>query len=316
MTAPINNTFYADPQGLAALHRDAKAQDPSALKAAAKQFESLFTQMLMKSMREATKSTTGDSMFGGSEQTDFYQGMFDDQMAMHLSQGRGLGLADMLVQQLTQSGMKKGDALKLSLEGSGLTGDDAGIPLTPASKTNAAPTTGANADTTASNGNGAPVAIATSKEDFIRTMWPYAKQAADEIGVDPHALLAQAALETGWGKSVPCNTAGDCSYNLFGIKAGSQWTGATVSSPTLEFESGVAVRKVERFRSYDSAEQSFKDYAGLIRNNSRYQDAVGTGNDVAAFAAAMQDGGYATDPQYANKLVAVASQVKGVINER
>jgi flagellar protein FlgJ len=315
MTAPIaNNTFYADPQGLAALHKDAKAQDPAALKAAAKQFESLFTQMLLKSMREATKSTTGDSMFGGSDQTEFYQGMFDDQMAMHLSQGRGLGLADMLVQQLTQSGMKKTDALKLSLQGSGLTSDSPGLPLTNASKSSAV--TSAPATTSATTQSSGPVPIATSKEDFVRTLWPYAKQAADQIGVDPNALLAQAALETGWGQSVPCNTAGDCSYNLFGIKAGSQWTGATTSSPTIEFESGVATRKVERFRSYDSAEQSFNDYAGLVRNSARYQDAVGTGDNVAAFAAALQDGGYATDPQYASKLVAVASQVRQLVNQR
>jgi flagellar protein FlgJ len=309
MTAPINNTFYADPQGLASLRSDAKANDPGALKAVAKQFESLFTQMLLKSMREATKSTTGDSMFGSSDQTEFYQGMFDDQMAMHLSQGGGLGLADMLVQQLSTSRMQKGDASKLNLNGSGLTGDSPGIPLTPDSKTSATPTT-------ASIQSGAPVAIADSKADFVRSMWPHAVKAAQEIGVDPNALLAQAALETGWGKSVPCNTDGDCSYNLFGIKAGSQWTGATVNTPTLEFESGVAVRKVERFRSYDSAEQSFKDYAGLIRNNSRYQEAVGTGDNVAAFAAALQDGGYATDPQYADKLVAVASQVKWLTGER
>jgi flagellar protein FlgJ len=305
MTAPINNTFYADPQGLAALRADAKAQDPSALEAAAKQFESLFTQMLLKSMREATKSTSADSMFGGSEQTEFYQGMFDDQMAMHLSQGRGLGLADMLVQQLSSSRMNKTDALKLNLSGAGLTGDGPGIALTPDSKTSAVPTT-------ASTAHASPVSIAASKEDFVRTMWPHAQKAAAQIGVDPHALLAQAALETGWGKSVPCNAAGECSYNLFGIKAGSQWSGATVNTPTIEFESGVAVRKVERFRSYDSIEQSFKDYAGLIRNNSRYQDAVGTGSDVAAFAAALQDGGYATDPQYSNKLVAVASQVRSL----
>ena len=290
MTAPINNSFYADPQGLAALRNDAKAQDPAALKEVAKQFESLFTQMLLKSMREATKSTADDNMFGGSDQTDFYQGMFDDQMAMHLSQGSGLGLADMLVRQLSQAGMTKSQS--------------------PAGKAISLLPTSQSPNTASA----APTPIASSKEDFVKSLWPLAEKAAQEIGVDPHALLAQAALETGWGRSVPCNAQGDCSNNLFGIKAGSQWSGATVNVPTLEFESGVAVRKVERFRSYDSAEASFRDYAGLIRNSSRYDNAVGTGNDVAAFAAALQDGGYATDPQYANKLVAVADQVKGFTN--
>ena len=132
-------------------------------------------------------------------------------------------------------------------------------------------------------------------------MLPHAREAARELGVDPNALLAQAALETGWGKSVPCNAAGDCSYNLFGIKAGSSWSGATVNVPTLEFEDGAAVRKVDRFRSYDSPADSFRDYARLIRNNPRYEDALNAGSDVAGFASALQSGGYATDPDYARR---------------
>ena len=96
-----------------------------------------------------------------------------------------------------------------------------------------------------------------SKDDFLRTLRPHAERAARELGVDPNALLAQAALETGWGRSMPCNAQGECSFNLFGIKAGSQWSGATVNVPTLEFEEGVAVRKVERFRAYNSPADSF-----------------------------------------------------------
>lgn len=277
MTAPINNTFYADPQGLTALRNDAKAQDPAALKEAAKQFESLFTQMLLKSMREASKSV-GDSMFE-SEQTDFYQGMFDDQMAVHLAQGKGLGLADMLVRQLQQTPGGAG----------------------------AVPTSGAP---TSSKTESTHEPIAASKEDFIRQMLPHAEAAARELGVDPHALLAQAALETGWGKSVPSNATGSSSFNLFGIKTGGEWSGAAVNVPTLEFEDGVAVRKVERFRAYESPADSFRDYARLIGNSARYENAVGTGNDVGAFASALQQGGYATDPNYARKLVAVANEMR------
>jgi len=213
MTAPINNTFFADPQGLNALRADAKAQDPAALKEAAKQFESLFTQMLLKSMREANKSF-GESMFE-SEQTEFYQDMFDDQMAVHMSQGKGLGLADMLIRQLTQPGVNGGQWP--------VAGEDQKQPST----------------------HFVPAAVHrppfTSKSDFVSQMLPHAEAAARELGVDPHALLAQAALETGWGKSVPCNAAGECSFNLFGIKAGSQWSGASVNVPTLEFEEGIAV---------------------------------------------------------------------------
>ena len=296
MTAPINPAFYADPHALSALKGDAKARDPETLKAVAKQFESLFTQMLLKSMREANKSF-GDSMFGGdSQQTEFYQGMFDDQLAMHLSQGKGLGLADMLVRQLSQlQAAQPGDTASAS-DATKQTGSVGASSAAPASSS-ASPTP--------------PTPIASSKQDFIRTMWPHAQQAASEIGVDPRALLAQAALETGWGKAVPGNAAGECSYNLFGIKAGSQWEGATVNVPTLEFEDGVAVRKVDRFRSYDSPADSFRDYAKLIRSNPRYEDAVGSGANVATFATALQQGGYATDPDYARKIVAIANEIRG-----
>jgi flagellar protein FlgJ len=273
MTAPTNIKFFADFQGIASLKNDAKAQAPTALKEAARQFESLFTQMLLKSMREANKSFGEDSLFG-SDQADMYQDMFDDQIAMQMSKGKGLGLADMLVRQLQ----------------GGVSG------AAPASETQGAAQS--------------PGPIAASKEEFLRKLRPHAEQAAREIGVDPDALLAQAALETGWGRSVPGNAQGDSSFNLFGIKAGSQWSGATVNVPTLEFESGIPVRKVERFRAYDSPADSFRDYAALIRDSSRYANARGAGDNVEAFATALQQGGYATDPHYAQKIAAVASEVR------
>jgi flagellar protein FlgJ len=275
MTGPSNINFFADFQGLASLKNDAKGQAPTALKEAARQFESLFTQMLLKSMRDANKSFGEDSLFG-SDQGDMYQDMFDDQIAMQLSKGKGLGLADMLVRQL-QGGLQG------------------------AEKTAAPATTAPAANSQA---------LTTSKEDFLRQLRPHAEQAARELGVDPNALLAQAALETGWGRSVPCNAQGECSFNLFGIKAGSQWSGATVNVPTLEFEEGIPVRKVERFRAYDSPADSFRDYAALIRGSSRYANARGAGDNVEAFASALQQGGYATDPQYAQKIAAVASEVR------
>ena len=263
MSGPGNINFFADFQGLASLKNDAKGQAPTALKEAARQFESLFTQMMLKSMREANKSFGEDSLFG-SDQADMYQDMFDDQIAMQLSKGKGLGLADMLVRQL-QGGVQS-------------------------TEKTAAPAANAQA-------------LSTSKEDFLRQLRPHAEQAARELGVDPNALLAQAALETGWGRSVPSN-------NLFGIKAGSEWSGATVNVPTLEFEAGIPVRKVERFRAYDSPADSFRDYAALIRDSSRYASARGAGDNVEAFATALQQGGYATDPHYAQKIAAVASEVR------
>ena len=275
MTAPTDINFFADFQGIAALKNDAKAQAPTALKEAARQFESLFTQMLLKSMREANKSFGEDSLFG-SDQADMYQDMFDDQIAMQMSKGKGLGLADMLIKQLAGG-------------------------VQPTEQTSASPPSAASANRQS---------LTASKDDFISQLRPHAEVAARELGVDPNALLAQAALETGWGRSVPCNANGECSFNLFGIKAGSQWSGATVNVPTLEFEEGVAVRKVERFRAYDSPADSFRDYAALIRDSSRYASARGAGDNVEAFATALQQGGYATDPHYARKIAAVASEVR------
>jgi flagellar protein FlgJ len=205
-----------------------------------------------------------------------YQDMFDDQIAMQLSKGKGLGLADMLVRQL-QGGLQ------------GTEKSSASAPSEPSAIRHP---------------------LSASKEDFLRQLRPHAERAARELGVDPNALLAQAALETGWGRSVPCNAQGGCSFNLFGIKAGSQWSGSTVNVPTLEFEAGIPVRKVERFRAYDSPADSFRDYAALIRDSSRYANARGAGDDVEAFATALQQGGYATDPHYAQKIAAVASEVR------
>ena len=296
MTAPV--TFFADPQALASLKHDAKAQDPVALKEAAKQFESLFTQMLLKSMREANKSFGGDSLFG-SDQADFYQDMFDNQMALHLSKGKGLGLADMLIRQLA-GGVNGGPR---TADGETPSGAASGYSLQPTAHSPEkvpqlqAPT---------------PQPLSTSKADFVRKFLPHAEAAARDLGVDPHALLAQAALETGWGRSLPHNSKGECSYNFFGIKATGRWSGESVSVPTIEFEDGIAVRKAQRFRAYRSPAESFGDYAALIRNNPRYEQALGCGSDVASFATALQEGGYATDPNYAQKIVSVARELRAL----
>lgn len=286
MTAPINASF--DFAALASLRNDASSrQDVATLKEAAKQFESLFTKMMLKSMRDANRSFSEGSMFASS-QGDFYQDMFDDQISIELSKGKGLGLADVLVRQLAQSGLvKDADA-----------GQEAARATFPSAQN-------------VSSADHRP--LAQSKEDFVKTMWPHAQRAGQALGVDPSVLIAQAALETGWGRAVPNHTNGS-SFNLFGIKAGSGWEGATASVPTLEFEDGVAVRKVERFRAYSSPADSFNDYARLIGSNPRYENVRGAGGDVATFASALQEGGYATDPNYAQKIVAVAGEVRALTN--
>jgi len=252
-----------DFQQLAALRREARADDPAALREVARQFESIFTKMMLDSMRAAS---FGDPMFG-SDQADMYQDMMDDQLAVEMSQGKGLGLADMLIRQLSHGGNVA-----------------SGTPV-------------------------APSIDEQAKRQFIEKMLPQAEAAGRELGVNPRAIIAQAALETGWGASQPADASG-ASHNLFGIKAGASWQGASVASGTIEYESGVASDEVARFRAYGSAQESVNDYVSLLRDNPRYAAALNTGGDVHAFAAALQRGGYATDPDYANKLVAIAEQIQ------
>jgi peptidoglycan hydrolase FlgJ len=301
-----NSTFYADPASLGSLKQSAKAENPAALREAARQFESLFTQMMLKSMREAN---FGDSL-AGSDATDFYQEMHDSQLAVEMSKGRGLGLADMLVQQLTKSGARS------AVEPAPSATEPRQAIHDRSPDTRAIPLAGASAP--GSSRPDSPAGTAwppASREDFVRQLKPYAEAAGRDLGVDPDTLLAHAALETGWGKSIPNSPDGACSFNLFGIKAGSRWPGATVGVSTIEFEAGTAMRKVERFRSYDSPGDCFKDYAALLGNSDRYSSAKGAGSDSAAFGKALHKGGYATDPDYARKLTAVADSLKNLLKK-
>jgi flagellar protein FlgJ len=254
---------------LAALRRDARADDPAALREVARQFESIFTKMMLDSMRAAS---FGDPMFG-SDQADMYQGMMDDQLAIEMSQGKGMGLADMLIKQLSH-----GEVTSPGLEKSLPVSDQA-------------------------------------KQEFIEKMLPQASAAGRELGVDPRAIIAQAALETGWGTSQPADATGT-SHNLFGVKAGAHWQGASVASGTTEYTSGVAADEVASFRAYASEKDSVNDYVSLLRDNPRYAAALNTGGDVRAFATALQKGGYATDPHYANKLTAIHQAVVEQLDSR
>lgn len=293
MTASVRNaSFYADFAELNTLKSEAKAQTPEALRSAAQQFESLFTQMMLKSMRAAS---FGDSLTG-SDEVDFYQGMFDQQIASELSKGKGLGLAEMLVEQLTRSGLvQQNSAQDVNTVGRVSTRlpDDVGLKPDLQSESSWPPAT---------------------REDFVRELWPHAQQAADELGVAPSTLIAHAALETGWGRSMPCNADGSPSFNLFGIKATSNWNGASTESHTLEFENGAAVGRVERFKSYASPAECFDDYAALLGGTARYAGARGSGDDVQRFAQGLKQGGYATDPDYANKLSGVADSLDRLLS--
>jgi len=140
---------------------------------------------------------------------------------------------------------------------------------------------------------------------FIDKMWPHAVEASRTTGVPPHFILGQAALESGWGTREIRGANGEPTHNLFGIKAGRTWNGRSSSNGTTEFVQGVKQRTVEKFRSYESYADAFRDYANLLKNNPRYAKALEAGSDPAAFARGLQQAGYATDPAYASKLTRV-----------
>ncbi|RAO77219.1 flagellar assembly peptidoglycan hydrolase FlgJ [Dyella jiangningensis] len=278
---------WTDLSGFGALRQTAQSDAKSALPAVAKQFESIFTQMMLKSMREASP---GDGL-GDSEAGNAWRDMFDQQLSVNLSQGNGLGIAQMLMRQLggaSSSSSPSGAA-------DGAKSDDWQQRLS--SVANAAKSVGAEVVKW----------LPQDAQEFVKELAPYAQKAAEKLGVSVRAVLAQAALETQWGKHMPSHSNGDTSNNLFGMKAGSSWDGQKVSVPTLEFEDGVAVHRRAQFRSYNNPGESFNDYAQLISDNPRYAKALNHGEDVVGFARGLVSGGYATDPSYAQKIVAIAN---------
>lgn len=292
----IGPSHYTDVQGLNTLRTQARAQDPEALRSTAKQFETIFTKMMLQSMRDAR---LGEDIFGSSA-GDMYQSMFDDQIALEMSRGQGIGIAEMLLEQLKRGGSP-----------TPLSTPPTSLPTPQGVGSTAISSTAINS-TAINTGSAKP----GSREAFLESILPAARQAAETLGVSTKAVLAQAALETGWGRSVPRAADGRSSHNLFGIKANERWSGPRVEQLTTEFVNGVPQRQVESFRAYSSPAESIADHARLLARSPRYADVRGTGDDIAAYGAALQRGGYATDPRYAQKLEAVAETVDRLLAGR
>ncbi len=285
--ADLSSKFALDVQGVNQLKLDARQSSPEALKAAARQFEAVFMNMLMKSMREATPQ---DGMFD-SEQTRMYTSMLDQQLTQNLA-SRGIGLADVMVRQLTTALAAQPAAV------AGLPADAApagGLSLNPPGLAAPAPAPSSG------RGSDAPAHV----QSFVQRLAPHAQAASAASGIPARFMLGQAALETGWGRNEIRGADGQNSHNLFGIKAGPGWTGRSVDVVTTEYVNGRPQKQVERFRAYDSYADSFRDYARLLRSNARYADVMARGEDAAGFAQGLQQAGYATDPAYANKLMGV-----------
>ena len=339
--------------------RDSEAN----IRKVAQEFESLFLSEMMKAMR-AAGDVLADDNFMNSNESKTYRDMYDQQLSLTLSQGKGMGMADVLTRQLSQAPKpstanpftqeivspaaapatqavpaKANVALDRQRDDTALLNQRRlALPVTAAGRALAglgAVTQGSFANSlgqqSAREAQNFQVAknypaaekntLATanpvdinrkqfaSPEEFVATMLPMAEQAAKKLGVDPRYLVAQAALETGWGKSIIRGSEGGSSHNLFGIKAHG-WGGGSTQVTTSEYVQGVKVKEKADFRSYASFEQSFNDYVDFLQSNGRYRQALQATANPERFVSELQQAGYATDPQYARKISQIAQKVQ------
>ena len=340
----------------------------SNIKKVAQEFESLFLNEMLKSMRKANE-VFGEGNFMNSNESKTYQDMHDQQLAVTLSKNKGgIGLASVLERQLSQmkSGPKRvnpfaqveapqasarAGAFKPAGESAGSVRDDSQLlnqrrlslpsKLTDRLLAGIVPASGEGQPLAGSDwvpaqasavADGKPLSLGdsdaisgrrvaqpplakgksafASAADFVATMLPLAEEAAQKIGVDARYLVAQAALETGWGKSIIRQSDGSSSHNLFGIKAHGGWEGDSARVLTTEYKGGEAVKESASFRAYDSYQQSFNDYVSFLQGNGRYQEALAAADNPERFVRELQEAGYATDPQYARKIAQIARQMQ------
>ena len=305
----LTSKFALDTKGLGELKQSAKAGSPAALKEAATQFEAMFINMMMKSMREATPQEG----IMDNQQSKMFTGMLDQQMSQNLAK-RGVGLADMLTRQLTSNQM---GAQAMAIGAEGMAAGKAAAAANALAPLDGGMRPGMDAATMIKTGAkqpGAPALPLTTESGrvqaphvraFQEKLHAHAAEAERATGVPAKFMLGQAALESGWGKRMIRNADGTNSNNLFGIKAGPGWKGKVATAVTTEYVNGVAHRKVEKFRAYDTPADSFKDYANMLAKNPRYEKVLASGGDASAFAHGLQRAGYATDPMYAAKLTRV-----------
>jgi flagellar protein FlgJ len=285
---------YTDVQGLDKLRAQYKSDPEGVKKEVSQQFEALFVQMVLRSMRDANEAYSS-GLFSSNDMS-LFQDMFDKQLSLSFS-GRGLGLAKMIEdnidQQIGAPSRAEANLARITTENT---------PAVNPIKTAAIqPRTVGPAHTPPQP---APPSTFNSPKEFLQSLWGHAKQAAGLIGVHPAVILAQAALETDWGKKVIAHAKGT-SHNLFNIKADPSWHKDTTTTATLEQKGGIIVREKANFKSYDSYQESFMDYAHLISSNPRYQKAVANAAQPQAYTTALQEAGYATDEKYASKIMEI-----------
>mgnify|MGYP000086929734 CR=1 FL=1 len=281
-----------DFKGLAELRRSATVdkKDQETIKQVAAQFESLFTGMMLKSMRQASLAKG----ILDSSQSDMYRDMSDQQLAMDLSTKGGLGLQSAIIRQL--GGQPENQPKSYSADSAGNIDTIKFRPALLQQVMSEAPIQSASQ---VSEPNELSF---DSPKSFVQQLLPIAQKAADKLGVSADVILAQAALETGWGKHIINRADGQSSNNLFNIKADKSWQGEAAATGTIEYRDGIAVREQAKFRSYESYQDSFNDYVDFLQTQPRYQDALKQTDTPEAFIEGLHKAGYATDPAYADKV--------------
>lgn len=325
-------------------HAGANPEDKEALKQAAEHFESIFINMMLQSMRKANAAfEEGNPMH--SNTTKFFRDMYDQQLATDMASKGSLGLSELIVQQLSDDPERYRNGTTLRNDatferhqfGNTPQRDTQGADVLNQQATAKPPQNASILDPTLMTTGGVknhfnqmvddafkhvgltvsqtatdvaqqqkkePVDFDTPK-DFVSQIWGHAKKAASEIGLNPAVMVAQSALETGWGKHIIEDKNGESSFNLFNVKAHRDWDGAKAAQSTLEFENGLPVRKIEPFRVYDNFSESFDDFVSFLRSNGRYDEALEQTDNTEQFLQSLQEAGYATDPNYADKILGI-----------
>ncbi len=335
-TAPPE--LYMNMQQFSKLKLAARQDSVEASRAVSQQFEGLFVQMMLKNMRSAATVDPAQH----SSYMDFYRDMYDKQLALNLSRQGGIGIADMMQRQLQpQQSQRQGSADPVTAAGKALPSRQLPLPeahtlpmqkmnyqaenprvkahqlrlenaispsdQTPESMPAAAKDSG-HTQVTGTQPTGLKSQALTpfygwqQADDFVSGIWQHARQAASKLGVSAQVLVAQSALETGWGKHAMRRDDGSIAFNLFGIKAGADWVGQSVTRNTLEFRSGAMQQESARFRAYDSLADAFADYVDFVQSRPRYAAALQHQGSDSHYVRGLQQAGYATDPNYARKI--------------
>lgn len=318
MIQATQSELFMNMQQFSDMKLEARENSAQANKAVAQQFEGLFIQMMLKEMRSAAVMDKSQH----SSYMDFYTDMHDKQISLMLSKQGGIGIADMLQKQLEQyspegnnsatEGGNELPAYRLPVTAGSK------LPLAVMNYVAANPAVKAHEldqqnNVTEVDATVEPAATLQSQsvgpfygwqqaESFVKDLWPHAEKAAQQLGVSTNVLVAQSALETGWGKHTMKKPDGSVAFNLFGIKASSGWVGQSVTHNTLEFRQGSMQRESANFRAYDSVADALDDYVSFVKTRPRYAQALEHGGSDTHYVKGLQQAGYATDPAYANKI--------------